>query len=333
MKKYLSIFLVIFSFSTLTAAALPENLEGIWEGKDRFVFFESTEDGEENQIVILLKDYYGWYYDRAAEPESYSETNPRPRNNAHSKKPEQIYFTVKPQNNNPHSEEKNAVQNAWEISFEYSRHEKTIIPVCVINENMYLNYYIQDKENPDYYRGNAVSRGITLDSQISKENISCLYINGDKVFDVRYWKTDMDYSTDNANLTFEDSTYSVDKHIFSCGNNYSCTSGRSKIIRNVVAPSDYKEEDYIFSEDKSLLADPSSLYLVRLADKKTLENLMEIVKAGNSRKKPYPPELFPPSDVDWHWDLIDALEENNEIIQAVRERQRAFGPRPRDFGK
>lgn len=322
MKKYFAV-LFLLMLCPLYSVSLPENLEGIWEGKDRFVFFESTEEEQGNKIVILLKNFYGWYYDRAAEPESYAEKETRVRNDSTAKKAEQILFTVTPQSND----------NAWEISFEYSRHEQTVIPVCIINDTIFLNYYIQDKDNPDYYRGNAVSKGVTLDSQNPKENISCLYFCGDKYFDVRYWKTDMEYSSDKANLNYEGNTYFVDKHIFSCGNNYSCTSGRSKVIRNVVKPFDLKEEDFVFNEDKSLMAVPSSLYLIKLADKKTFENLMEIVKAGNSRVRPPEPPLFEPKELDWHWDLIDELEKNNEIIQAVRERQKAFGPRGKDFGK
>ncbi|MDD5928255.1 MAG: hypothetical protein PUC37_00495 [Spirochaetales bacterium] len=322
MKKYFSL-IFLFMLYPLFSVSMPENLEGIWEGKDRFVFFESTPEEQGNKIVILLKNFYGWYYDRAAEPESYAEKENRIRNDSTSKKAEQIFFNLNPQTTN----------DAWEITFEYSRHEQTVIPVCIINDTIYLNYYIQDKDNPEYYRGNAVSKGVTLDSQNPKENISCLYICGDKFFDVRYWKTDMEYSSDKANLNFEGNTYFVDKHIFSCGNNYSCTSGRSKIIRNVVEPFDFKEEDFVFNEDKTLMAVPSSLYLVKLADKKTFENLMEIVKTGNSRIRPPEPPLFEPKELDWHWDLIDELEKNNEIIQAVRERQKAFGPRGKDFGK
>lgn len=322
MKKYFSL-IFLFMIYPLFSVSMPENLEGIWEGKDRFVFFESTPEEQGNKIVILLKNFYGWYYDRAAEPESYAEKENRIRNDSTSKKSEQIFFNLNPQTTN----------DAWEITFEYSRHEQTVIPVCIINDTIYLNYYIQDKDNPEYYRGNAVSKGVTLDSQNPKENISCLYICGDKFFDVRYWKTDMEYSSDKANLNFEGNTYFVDKHIFSCGNNYSCTSGRSKIIRNVVEPFDFKEEDFVFNEDKTLMAVPSSLYLVKLADKKTFENLMEIVKTGNSRIRPPEPPLFEPKELDWHWDLIDELEKNNEIIQAVRERQKAFGPRGKDFGK
>ena len=55
-----------------------------------------------------------------------------------------------------------------------------------------------------------------------------------------------------------------------------------------------------------------------------------MVKEANARRKPDPPPLFPESKLDWHWDLIDMLEKDNTLIQSVRERQRAFGPRAKD---
>ncbi len=68
----------------------------------------------------------------------------------------------------------------------------------------------------------------------------------------------------------------------------------------------------------------------RLAGRDTFEALIQIVKEANSRRKPDPPALFPESNLDWHWDLIDMLEKDNQIIQQVRESQKAFGPRGRD---
>ena len=37
-----------------------------------------------------------------------------------------------------------------------------------------------------------------------------------------------------------------------------------------------------------------------------------------------------PSNLDWHWDLINNLEKNNKQIQAVRQRQQKFGPRGKE---
>lgn len=348
------IFFVILSFFCflVSAASLPESLEGIWEGKDRFVFFENNGE-DENQIVILLKEYYGWYYDRAAEPASYAETESRTRNAATAKKAESIYFTLKEQKKNPNKndEEENLQKNAWELTFEYSKYQKNIIPLCVIDNCIYLNYYIQDSKDKNYYRGNAVSRGITLDSQIQRENISCLYFTDDSevflsadsledeaggkkyFFDIRYWNTDMEYSFENSSLSYGEKTYFVDRHIFSCGNNYSATSGRSRVIRNVMPPVEFNEDDFVLSEDESLMAVSSSQYLVKLADKNTVESLMLLVNAQNSKRKPPAPPPFEPSNLDWHWDLIDELEKNNEIILEVRKRQKEFGLRGKDFGR
>ena len=38
-------------------------------------------------------------------------------------------------------------------------------------------------------------------------------------------------------------------------------------------------------------------------------------------------------DLDFHWDLIDELEKYHKEIQALRQRQKEFGPRPRDVIK
>jgi hypothetical protein len=143
----------------------------------------------------------------------------------------------------------------------------------------------------------------------------------------------MDYSTDYINFSYKDDSFQIPKHLTSCNANYSCVSGRSKNVRNTVKPFDYKEEDFIFNDEKTVFTKNEEPYLKRLAGKDTFEQLIEIVKQANSRRKPDPPALFPPSDLDWHWDLIDLLEKDNQLIQKVRERQRAFGPRGRDRGK
>ena len=60
------------------------------------------------------------------------------------------------------------------------------------------------------------------------------------------------------------------------------------------------------------------------------KELLNLVQQLNSRRKPLPKPLFPPSNIDWHWDLIDNLEKNNKQVQEVRKRQREFGPRGKD---
>ena len=63
------------------------------------------------------------------------------------------------------------------------------------------------------------------------------------------------------------------------------------------------------------------------ADAASVDTLLKIVKTANSKKAPGPQPLFPPADVDWHYDIIRQIEAGNPIIQAVRERQREFARR------
>ena len=330
MKKILFCFLAIFSFFSLFSLEIPDSLYGIWEGKDRFVFFEKSQS-QNPQIVILLKEYYGWYYDRAAEPAEYNQKEPRIRNSATTRQAENIYFEIQPI--------QKADENlpAWELGLTYSKNQTAKVPITILNDNIFLDFYIQDNEDKNFYRGNAVSEGIKISQQKIPENLACFYIfdddNATKILNIRYWKSDMDYSDEKVALKYGEKEFYPDKHIFSGGNNYSAVSGRSKKIRNVVEPQKFTPENYIFNEDKSILILDKEPYLTKLADKSTFEDLMVLVKAGNSRRKPDPDPIFPPDDLNWHWDLIDLLEADNEIIQAVRSRQEAFGPRPKDLGK
>lgn len=327
MKKIFLSLGLVFAFINLFATDLPNSLYGIWEGKDRFVFFEETQDNQP-QIVILLKEYYGWYYDRVVEPADYAKKEPRLRNTATTRNAEQVYIDILPIS-------KNQNKDCYELQLEYSKYQKNNIPIVILNDNIFLNFYSQDYEDKNYYRGNLKTDGIKVSQQLIPENLSCLYFSDsdNKYFDIRYWRSDMEYSDEKVQLNYSSDTYSVDKHIFSGGYNYSCVSGRSKKIRNVVSPFDYVENQFIFNDDKSILIVDEEPYLTKLADKKTFEDLMQIVKQGNSRRKPDPQPIFPPNDVNWHWDLIDALEANNAIIQAVRQRQNAFGLRGKDINK
>jgi hypothetical protein len=341
-KKHIILYLT-FIFSTfLFAETLPSKLLGIWEAKDRYVFFEQN-DEDQPQLVVILKTYYGWYYNRAAEPAQYNEKEPRVRNTANARNAEHIYIK-----NINTKETDNSLYGSLDLS--YSGWQKNTIPFLIIDDSLYLSYFEKDlretdsetdseteeqTESPEwsFYRGVAPSQGFMISPQSIPENITGYIIDGEKLYDVRYWKTDMDYSTDYITFTYRDDSYQIPKHLRSCETNYSCVSGRSKKVRNTVMPFVYKPEDFIFNDQENVFTRKEEPYLKQLADKDTFEELMKIVKESNSRRKPDPPALFPESDLDWHWDLIDMLESGNQLIQEVRERQKAFGPRGKDRGK
>ena len=137
----------------------------------------------------------------------------------------------------------------------------------------------------------------------------------------------MDYSDEYVTYTYKDDSYLIPKHIRSANTNYSSVSGRSKKVRNTMRAFEYKPDDYLFNDDEKAFAENKEPYLKKLADRDTFEELIKIVKEANARRKPDPPALFPESNLDWHWDLIDMLEKDNKLIQEVRARQKAFGPR------
>ena len=343
MKKAFFICLLFLEVFYSFAEALPTKLLGIWEAKDRYVFFEQN-DEEEPEIVVVLKTYYGWYLNRAAEPADYNEKEPRVRNTANARNAEHIYI----QNINT-KETSNSLYGSLDLA--YSTWQKNSIPFFILDNQLYLSYFEKDIREEEiqervesselqeplpawnFYRGVAPSQGFMISQQYLPENITGYIIDGNKLYDVRYWRTDMDYSTDYITFTYKDDTYQIPKHLRSCETNYSCVSGRSKKVRNTVKPFEYKAENYIFNDDASVFTKNEEPYLNQLADRDTFEELIKIIKEANSRRKPDPPALFPESDLDWHWDMIDLLEKDNKIIQAVRERQKAFGPRGRDRGK
>ena len=332
MKKiFVSLFCFLL-FSFIFSETLPSKLLGIWESKDRYVFFEQN-DQEDPQLVVILKTYYGWYLNRAAEPEDYSKKEARVRNTANARNAEHIHIK-----NLQLTETANSLYGSLDLA--YSGWQKNTIPFLLIDGSIYLSYFekdipaeIDENKSWNFYRGIAPSKGFMISPQSLPENITGYIIDGEKLYDVRYWKTDMDFSTDYISFVYKDDTYQIPKHLRSCETNYSCVSGRSKKVRNTVKAFKYKADDYIFNDDASVFTKNEEPYLKELADKETFEELIKIVKDANSRRKPDPPALFPESDLDWHWDLIDLLESGNPIIQKVRERQRAFGPRGKDIGK
>ena len=353
MKKCIFILILIFFLINGYSQNIPEEFYGIWESKDRYVFIEKNETEKANQIVIYLKTYYGWYVDRTVEPKEYDEIIKRTRNNSTPKNAEQVFFEILPinQNNDIIISDDSL---AFEINLIYSKNEIHKIPVTVINQKIYLDFYIQDTDDKSFYRGNAVSKGIKVSTWKIPENVSCLYFLDDTFFDIRYWLTDMDYEKSKVSLDFEDKTFLVDKHIFSSGCNYSCVSGKSKKIRNVQPPFiiqksqiqkpfepyfyyNIEENDkniaksFFFNKDKTIIVFDKEPYLTKLVDKNDFNDLMQIVKSSNSRRKPPAESLFAEKELDWHWDLIDYIEKDDKIIQEVRKRQKEFGPREKDL--
>ena len=340
MKKGFSVLLALFFLFPVFSTDLPEPLLGIWEGKDRFVFFEQQPENENPELVIILKEYYGWYFDRAAEPQAYADREARTRNAATHKTAEYIPYKI-----NDFSSDEDSC--SFEMLTTYSKHEKNYIPAAIINGRLFIDFY---KKLPDYllrddggnlivsengyWIGNIDTRGFTLNSQVIDTNIGLLVIDGGKMYDIRYWLSDVEMRDERDKsviFEYEDDQYTLPKYLFYANNQYTNVHGRSKKIRNTQKPFNFEPSEYYFNANKTLMAKKDKEYLIKIVDKNDFEALMNIVKAANSRRKPDPPPLFLPKELDWHWDLIDYLEKDNALVQQVRERQKAFGLRGKDY--
>lgn len=291
MKKGFLVVLLSALIFPVFSLDIPENLKGIWEGKDRFVFFENAADDENPQFVIVLKEYYDWYYDRAAEPASYSQKEARTLNSATHKNPEIIPFELK---------QIDDITEAYQLTVTYSKHYSNTTSFAIIDDKIYLNMYtkydqIDDELNKDItlYRGYQHSDGFVLNSQPMDENIGLLILLKDKFYDVRYWQTDMDYESSLVTFKYQDDTFLVPKHFFAEGTNYSSVNGRSKKIRNTQPAFQIQNQKFLYNQDKTVLILNEEAYLTKLTDKQTLDDLFQIINEANSRRKPDPEPIFP----------------------------------------
>ena len=294
MKKGFLVVLLFALICPVFSQKIPEVLQGIWEGKDRFVYFDNATDDENPEFVIILKEYYGWYYDRAAEPLEYKEAEPRTRNAATHKDPEVIPYTFTAIEN---------ITDAFQLSITYSKHYSNTTSFAIIDDKIYLNPYTYtslraERSNPEeqeaiLYRGYQHSDGFIMNSQPVDENISLLIMLDDKFYDVRYWQTDMDYEATTVTFKYKDDVFKVPKHLYAEGTNYSSVNGRSKKIRNTQPAFQLANQNIIYNSDKTVLVLNSEPYLTKLTDKKMFEDLMQIIKEANARRKPDPEPIFP----------------------------------------
>lgn len=325
LKKLFS-FLLFFIAAETIFSEIPEQLKGIWSGNDRIIFF-----GGKDEISIILKEYYGWYYDRAVEPNEFSNIQERKRNAATQKTAHDYKVSFEQIENSA---------DAWEMTIFIDEKTKSTIPVALVENKIYLDFLVKsepdleiNEKNPlnGYWKGINSGNSIRINPRNSKENIISWYITENGAYQLRFWSTKMLHEDSKAVFADNSTLFTIDKQIFSAGTNYTCVSGKGSNIRNVEKYAEFPFEYKIDASGKILaLGVP---FLSRVEGENSAENLMEIVRQANSRRKKNPPPLFPEKELDWHWNLINQLEKGNKIIEEVRKRQRNFGPRPGDTQK
>ena len=359
MRKFIfccvaSFFGALFAFSqngvqSVSRNAQPDSiLGGIWQGTDRLILFESDgserlSEGENSNVrsfgfSVVLRVFYAWYYDRAAEDSSYREIMTRDINDAESDEPEDISVKCRTIFEN---ESKNA--GVYELELVYpaavystgkkARRESLFVPVAVIDGKIYLDFYV----NPNVIEENGIPRvtkndsnagfwgcasnadGITISPPRFKQEVSSYYVfkNADSsgsaaedVYKLRYWKSGMDYDA-NAVATFTDGTktFEVPKFLKIGSDLYQCTTGRGSKIRNIEKMTSMPQ-DSVYDSDFSICAFGKP-YLVKVPNGNGKENLLEIVAENNKRRRDPPKPPFPVKQIDFHWKEITELEKYN----------------------
>lgn len=326
------------AFST----GVPEAFEGVWERDDRYVIFSCRDgNGEARQkeaAAILLKTFYSWYLDRTAEPEDWTER--RTLNDSTRPDAERLFIEYRPLVTG-NGQTRDA--SVWEMFLWLpSLKEASVIPVAIIGGNLYLNFAVklnaqnaetnknegnaQDKKESDPLEGfwaqMSSADGVKVCPPVTSTDIYSTYITKDAVYTIRYWRTDMEYTNEMAFFSDGGQTFSVVKHIQSAGKIYTCANGRSVTIRNVQKTNNRPQ---VYELDGAAqicgLGEP---YLKRVQEKGSQEAAIALAKKYFAQSAPNPDPPFPPSNLDWRMDDIRRLEAGNQIIQAVRKRQREF---------
>jgi len=331
----------------------PALLEGIWTGGDRYVFFVPENTAEKaavkpTDIALILKTYYGWFYDRAAEPEAFASQSEQFLCTATTKEAERLTVTAENLLNRPlrYDADGNAVpydSGAWELVVKYNgkKRYETRIPVAVIGNDLYLDFVLRNSstdaitaggtELDGYWQGVCRRESIRIAPYPRVSEIRSYYVSDDGMYVLRFWETTMPYTDDLASFDDTGKTFSVAKHIVSSASIFTCVTGRSNRIRNIVkTPLDFG--DYKLDET-GMICVFGKPYMTKVLGKNSAPGLMQIVAEANSRRKDPPHPLFPPRDLNWHWDLIALLEKDNTLVKEVRLRQRAFAETKGEGGK
>ena len=314
--------------------SLPPLLAGLWQNNQRIVSFENLDSAS-----VILKLFYGWYYDRAAEPGTqtfvdsimsttqldynysgasqqdfiarnsvtitdevlqYDSLPPRPKNDATSSQAQHLLVEFEPLI--PETE----TSGAWNIWITYPDiKERHAIPVAVFDGKLYVNFYLGTSSPLSrFFQAASNTNGITISTPLLDKEVISYLVTGSRMYKIRYWQTDMEYDgKTEAVLSGEDGDYQVPKHLLIGGTVYTCVAGRRVDIRNVEEiPLDIS--GFTMSSDNRIIVQKSA-YL-SLMDNNASE-LYQLIAEANSRKAPPPPPPIPLGDLDFHYGEIEDL--------------------------
>ena len=317
--RYALFCLTLAAFTAMVSAqenfpapsdAVPLPLRGVWQNDARLVSFFAEANPEQSRALtgIVLKQFYGWYYDRAAEPPALAsdgadELPPRDKNDTTARHGE-ILITAFDETSPITGE-----SGSWTMRVlypPYSEPEK--IALAVIRNNLFLDFYIRYDENPGslgsvegFWRAAGTASGITASRPYYAQTVESLFITADSTFRIRYWQVDLEPDP-SARAYFSDGAveYAVDKYLIIGGKTFTCVQGRGTRIRRITkSPA---ARDYELSADGTLCA-----FTAPYLSRSQITDIYAAVNEANARKSPPAPPIFPPKNLDFHYDVIKEL--------------------------
>ena len=160
-RKLLTFVFLLFSVKIFSQEEIPQLLKGVWKNSSRYFVFDSGYVSDDGGAIpqAVLRTFYTWYDDRAAESSLYSEKNPRDVNNTTSKSPAQeisIKYVPLADELFSQADGNGVLQNdggilyangipsgAWNLEIKYpNRKEIYNVPVAVIGDKLFLKYFI-----------------------------------------------------------------------------------------------------------------------------------------------------------------------------------------------
>ena len=165
---------------------------------------------------IMLKTLYGWYYDRSAEIDFSSENfngSIRDLNNVTGSNAEKIKVSFAEIQKSASDSE-----GAWELELKYADNSVSIVPAARIGSSIFLNFLVKQQEDaePSIYGawlGVGQAEGICISPVKNAGELTSLYITDDSVYYIRYWQTDMEYSSQQATFSDGEKTFYI---LFKC---------------------------------------------------------------------------------------------------------------------
>ncbi len=153
--------------NVLEEGPVPQLLKGVWENYNRYVVFDTGYTSADGGAIpqIVLRTFYQWYDDRAAESPEYSKAVKRDTNIAtqNSSEAQEIHIRFVPlteqlftsdygmpvvQSDGDVLYAEDKCSGAWDLQIEYKGKKlggKKIyhVPVAVIGDKLYLNFKIK----------------------------------------------------------------------------------------------------------------------------------------------------------------------------------------------